>query len=83
MRILLVEDEDAVARSIELMLSAEGWVVDRAEAGEDGLEIGQTTEAMALRGDAGEVDISVKQSDLRCFVEEGGKRKMTQNFALP
>ncbi|WP_420565059.1 response regulator transcription factor CtrA [Thalassobaculum sp.] len=41
MRILLVEDEDAVARSIELMLSAEGWVVDRAEAGEDGLEIGK------------------------------------------
>lgn len=41
MRILLVEDEDAVARSIELMLSAESWVVDRAEAGEDGLEIGK------------------------------------------
>ncbi|MCR9073645.1 MAG: response regulator transcription factor [Alphaproteobacteria bacterium] len=41
MRILLVEDEDAVACSIELMLSAEGWVVDRAEAGEDGLEIGK------------------------------------------
>ncbi|MDF1793701.1 MAG: response regulator transcription factor [Thalassobaculaceae bacterium] len=41
MRILLVEDEDAVARSIELMLTAEGWVVDRAEAGEDGLEIGK------------------------------------------
>jgi two-component system, cell cycle response regulator CtrA len=41
MRILLVEDEDAVARSIELMLSAEGWVVDRADHGEDGLEIGQ------------------------------------------
>ena len=53
------------------------------QLGLDGLEIGQTTEAMALRGDAGEVDISVKQSDLRCFVEEGGKRKMTQNFALP
>jgi two-component system cell cycle response regulator CtrA len=41
MRILLVEDEDAVARSIELMLSAEGWVVDRADHGEDGLEIGK------------------------------------------
>lgn len=41
MRILLVEDDDAVARSIELMLQAEGWAVDRTDQGEDGLEIGQ------------------------------------------
>ncbi|NQW10403.1 MAG: response regulator transcription factor [Alphaproteobacteria bacterium] len=41
MRILLVEDDDAMARSIELMLQAEGWMVDRTDQGEDGLEIGQ------------------------------------------
>ncbi len=41
MRVLLVEDDDAMARSIELMLSAESWVVDRADQGEDGIEIGK------------------------------------------
>ena len=41
MRVLLVEDDDAMARSIELMLAAESWVVDCADHGEDGLEIGK------------------------------------------
>ncbi len=41
MRILLVEDDSATARSIELMLSAEGFVVDVTDLGEDGLEIGK------------------------------------------
>jgi two-component system cell cycle response regulator CtrA len=41
MRILLVEDDAATSRSIELMLKAEGWIVDATEQGEDGLEIGQ------------------------------------------
>ncbi len=41
MRILLVEDDASTARSIELMLKAENWVVDVTDQGEDGLEIGQ------------------------------------------
>jgi len=41
MRILLVEDDAATSRSIELMLKAEGWIVDATDQGEDGLEIGQ------------------------------------------
>ena len=41
MRILLVEDDASTARSIELMLKAENWIVDVTDQGEDGLEIGQ------------------------------------------
>jgi two-component system, cell cycle response regulator CtrA len=41
MRVLLVEDDHAMARSIELMLKAEGIVVDSTDQGEDGLEIGR------------------------------------------
>jgi two-component system cell cycle response regulator CtrA len=41
MRILLVEDDASLAKSIELMLKAEGFIVDTTELGEDGLEIGK------------------------------------------
>ncbi|MBI1776601.1 MAG: response regulator transcription factor [Proteobacteria bacterium] len=41
MRILLVEDDSATARSLELMLKSSGFVVDISEFGEDGLEIGK------------------------------------------
>jgi two-component system cell cycle response regulator CtrA len=41
MRILLVEDDPSTAKSIEMMLKSEGYVVDLAEMGEDGLEIGK------------------------------------------
>jgi len=41
MRVLLVEDDAATSKSIELMLKAEGMVVDTAALGEDGLEIGK------------------------------------------
>jgi two-component system cell cycle response regulator CtrA len=40
-RILLVEDDSATARSIELMLKSESMVVDSTDLGEDGLEIGK------------------------------------------
>lgn len=41
MRVLLVEDDVAVAKSIELMLKSEGFIIDSTEMGEDGLEIGK------------------------------------------
>jgi two-component system, cell cycle response regulator CtrA len=39
MRVLLVEDDSSIARSIQLMLKSEGMVVDATDLGEDGLEI--------------------------------------------
>ena len=41
MRVLLVEDDPHTLRSITLMLASEGYVVDTANLGEDGLEIGK------------------------------------------
>ncbi len=41
MRVLLVEDDSATARSIELMLQSDGFIVDITDMGEDGLEIGK------------------------------------------
>ncbi len=41
MRVLLVEDDPATAKSIELMLKSEGMVIDVTSLGEDGLEIGK------------------------------------------
>jgi two-component system cell cycle response regulator CtrA len=41
MRVLLVEDDTTTAKSIELMLKSEGFVVDATNLGEDGLEIGK------------------------------------------
>ncbi len=44
MRVLLVEDDTSTAKSIELMLKSEGYVIDTADLGEDGLEIGKIYE---------------------------------------
>jgi len=44
MRILLVEDDPFMARTIEAMLRKEDWVVDSTNMGEDGLEIGKLYE---------------------------------------
>lgn len=41
MRVLLVEDDDTIARSIEMMLNSEGYVTDKTDMGEEGLEIGK------------------------------------------
>src|SRR5947208_839158 len=41
MRVLVVEDDSATAKSIELMLKSEGFVCDTTSLGEDGLEIGK------------------------------------------
>jgi two-component system cell cycle response regulator CtrA len=39
MRVLLIEDDAAMARTIELILAPEGFVLDVTEEGEDGLEL--------------------------------------------
>jgi|TARA_R110002072_G_scaffold727_17_gene5356 two-component system cell cycle response regulator CtrA len=41
MRVLLVEDDTALAKSIEMMLRADGYICDLTDMGEDGLEIGK------------------------------------------
>ena len=41
MRVLLVEDDQSTAESIELMLRSVNMVVDTTDLGEDGLEIGK------------------------------------------
>ena len=41
MRVLIVEDDTATAKSIETILKAEGFIADTTDLGEDGLEIGK------------------------------------------
>ncbi len=41
MRVLLVEDDASTARSIELMLKSEAYIVDTTDLGEDGLDLGK------------------------------------------
>jgi len=41
MRVLLIEDDPTTARSIELMLSSEGFNVYTTDLGEEGLDLGK------------------------------------------
>ncbi len=41
MRVLLIEDDSATAKAIELMLKSEDYVCDSTDLGEDGLDIGK------------------------------------------
>jgi two-component system cell cycle response regulator CtrA len=41
MRVLLIEDDSATAKSVEMMLKTEGYVCDCTDLGEDGFEIGK------------------------------------------
>ena len=41
MRVLLIEDDSATSKSIQLMLKSDGFVCDTTDLGEDGLEIGK------------------------------------------
>jgi two-component system cell cycle response regulator CtrA len=41
MRVLLVEDDTSLAKSVEMMLKSEGFICDTTDLGEDGLEIGK------------------------------------------
>jgi two-component system cell cycle response regulator CtrA len=41
MRVLIIEDDPATAEGLALILRREGWVADKTDLGEDGLEIGK------------------------------------------
>src|SRR3569833_681276 len=41
MRVLLIEDDPTTARSIELMLSSEGFKFNKTDLGEEGLDLGK------------------------------------------
>ncbi len=41
MRVLIVEDDSATARTVEAILRTEGFICDTTDLGEDGLEIGK------------------------------------------
>ena len=41
MRVLLIEDDRMMARSIEIMLSASGFIVEKATEGEDGIDLSE------------------------------------------
>jgi two-component system cell cycle response regulator CtrA len=41
MRVLLVEDDTSTAKSIELMLKSEGYIIETTDLGEDGLDLGK------------------------------------------
>jgi two-component system cell cycle response regulator CtrA len=41
MRVLLVDDDSSVVKTLEQMLKSEGYIVDSTTIGEDGLEIGK------------------------------------------
>lgn len=44
MRVLLIEDDEQVARSIELMLKAAGFNIFTTDLGEDGVDLGKVYE---------------------------------------
>jgi two-component system cell cycle response regulator CtrA len=44
MRVLMIEDDSATAKSLENLLKSEGFVCDTTDLGEDGLEIGKLYE---------------------------------------
>ncbi len=57
MRVLIVEDDPTTAKSLDLMLSAAGMVVDTASMGEDGIEIGKLYEYDIILLDLGLPDM--------------------------
>ena len=44
MRVLLIEDDSATARSIELMLQSEGFIVYTTDLGEEGVDLGKVSD---------------------------------------
>ena len=42
MRVLLIEDDTATAKSVELLLESEGFDVHTADLGQEGLDLGES-----------------------------------------
>ncbi len=72
MRILLVEDDTQVAGFIQKGLRQEGYAVDHADNGEDGLHLASTEPY-----DAAIVDIMLPKLDGLALIERLRKRKIT------
>ena len=51
MRVLLIEDDSAMARSIELMLRSEGFNVYTTDLGEEGIDLAAQGRRIALHGE--------------------------------
>jgi len=58
MRVLLIEDDRAAARSVELLLKAEGFSIEIAGLGEDGIELARGGEFDVVLLDLGLPDMS-------------------------
>jgi len=58
MRVLLIEDDRMMARSIELMLQAGGFLVEKTQAGEDGVDLAEVYEYDMILLDLSLPDIS-------------------------
>ncbi len=58
MRVLLIEDDEQVAHSIELMLKAAGFNIYTTDMGEDGVDLGKVYEYDLIILDLGLPDIS-------------------------
>lgn len=61
MRILMIEDDRAFAKSIQMALKNEGLEIEVAEGGEDGLDLGTIYEYSAILLDLGLPDINGQQ----------------------
>ena len=58
MRVLLIEDDSSVARSIELMLKAAGFNIYTTDLGEEGVDLGKVYEYDIIILDLSLPDIS-------------------------
>jgi two-component system cell cycle response regulator CtrA len=58
MRVLLIEDDRAAARSVELLLKAVGFTIETASLGEDGAELARTYDYDAILLDLSLPDMS-------------------------
>lgn len=77
MRILVVEDEPRLLRNLARALREEGYAVDTAEAGDDGLE-----KALAWDYDAVVLDIMLPRLDGWTILERLRQRKQTPVLLL-
>ena len=58
MRVLLIEDDRMMARSLELMLASSGFIVEKTGTGEDGVDLGEVYDYDAILLDLNLPDMS-------------------------